>query len=182
MTSIVGISGSLRRGSFNTNLLGAASEALPDGATLTIHSIAEIPLYNGDVESAEGVPQAVAAIKDAIANADGLLISTPEYNNSLPGVLKNAVDWLSRPNNDVPRVFGNKPTAIMGASPGGFGTVLAQAAWLPVLRTLGTRYFTPKMLVSGAGKVFDDDGRLADAAVRERLVKFLSDFVEFARA
>jgi NAD(P)H-dependent FMN reductase len=181
MTSIVGISGSLRRESYNTKLLHAANDVLPDGATLTILSIIDIPLYNGDVEFADGVPPAVTKIKEAIAAADALLISTPEYNNSVPGVLKNAVDWLSRPNKDIPHVFGNKATAIMGATPGGFGTVLAQAAWLPVLRTLETRYFTPKMLVSGAGKAFDDDGLLTDTLVRERLVRFLADFVEFAR-
>ena len=138
MTTIVGISGSLRRDSFNTALLRAATAMMPDGAQLTIGSIRGIPLYDADVE-AEGIPQPVTELKDAIAAADGLLLATPEYNNSMAGVLKNAIDWLSRPPADIKRVFGGKPVAILGATPGNFGTALAQIAWLPVLRTLGTR-------------------------------------------
>ena len=140
MSRIIGISGSLRRGSFNTALLRAALELMPNGAELNIESIAGIPLYNGDMEAAEGIPQRVAELKRAITEADGLLLSTPEYNNSMPGVLKNAVDWLSRPASDIKAVFGGKPVAVMGASPGGFGTILSQNAWLPVLRTLGTSH------------------------------------------
>src|SRR3546814_3136138 len=88
--------------------------------------------------SAEGIPPAVAVLKDALSAADGLLMVTPEYNNSLPGVFKNAIDWMTRPAADIARVFGGKPVAVIGASPGGFGTQLGQNAWLPVLRTLGT--------------------------------------------
>jgi len=162
MTRLIGISGSLRKQSFNSSLLRAAAELLPDGAELRIESIAEIGLYNGDDEAANGIPDPVAALKDAIAGADGLIISTPEYNNAIPGVLKNAVDWLSRPASDVPRVFGELPVAIMGASPGRFGTVLAQNAWLPILRALGTRHWSDRLLVAGASKAFDQDGRLLD--------------------
>src|SRR3954468_24207767 len=136
MTTIVGISGSLRRGSLNSSLLRAAVQATPAGVTLDVATIKGIPLYDGDVEAKEGVPDVVEKLKDRIAAADGLLLVTPEYNNSLPGVFKNAIDWLSRPPADIPRVFGNRPVAIMGASPGGFGTILAQESWLPVLRTL----------------------------------------------
>src|SRR6185312_15480035 len=132
MTKLIGISGSLRKGSYNSALLRAASAMAPSGTEFTIGDIRGIPLYDGDVE-AQGIPPAVVALKDAVAQADGLIIVTPEYNNSMPGVLKNAIDWLSRPNADAKRVFGAKPVAVMGASPGGFGTVLGQNAWLPVL-------------------------------------------------
>jgi NAD(P)H-dependent FMN reductase len=178
---IIGISGSLRRSSFNTNLLRAAQGALPDDVELAIASIAEIPLYNADDEAAAGVPAVVAELKNRIADADALLISTPEYNNSMPGVLKNAIDWLSRPASDAPRVFGDLPVALMGASPGRFGTVLSQNAWLPVMRTLGAELWSGRLLVAGAGKLFDDAGNLTDADTRERLEKFVDGFVEFVR-
>ncbi len=179
MTSIVGISGSLRRGSFNSGLLIAAREALPENTSLRIESIADIPLYNGDVESDSGIPTPVAKLKDAIAEADALLISTPEYNHSIPGVLKNAIDWLSRPPDDRARVFQNRPVAIMGAAPGRFGTLLSQTAWLPVLHSLGTRGWNGRMLVSGARNLFDDHGRLHDEETRQRLKKFLAGFASF---
>lgn len=183
MTRLVGISGSLRRGSFNSALLRAAAQNLSGGATLEIGTIAGIPLYDGDVEAESGVPPAAARLKDQIAAADGVLLVTPEYNNSIPGVLKNAIDWLSRPDSDIPRVFGGRRIALLGASPGGFGTTLAQAAWLPVLRTLGTNpWFGGRLLVSRARAAFDDSGDLVDDDVRARLQKFLAGFVEFVRS
>src|SRR5437763_14292960 len=155
---IIGISGSVRRASFNAALLRALAAAWPAETALRVESIAEIPLYNGDEEVAHGVPEPVARLKDAIAAAEGLLLVTPEYNNSVPGVAKNAIDWLSRPPADVPRIFRNRPVAIMGATPGQGGTILSQAAWLPVLATLGTSpWFGGRLRVSGAGKVFDAD-------------------------
>jgi chromate reductase, NAD(P)H dehydrogenase (quinone) len=176
---ILGISGSLRRGSFNTSLLRAAVEMAPAGTTIEIGSIAEFPLYNADVEAA-GIPAPVKALKDALAAADGLLIATPEYNNSIPGVAKNAIDWLSRPPSDVPRLFRNKRIAIMGATPGQGGTILSQAAWLPVLATLGTLpWFGGRLRVSGAGKVFDADGKLIDDGIREQLRKFVEGFAAY---
>jgi chromate reductase len=156
MTTIVGISGSLRRQSFNSALLRAAIEFIPAGSTLEIASIKDIPLYNGDDEAAEGIPEVVAKLKDKIAVADGLLLCTPEYNNSIPGVMKNAIDWLSRPPDDIGRVFSGKPVAVMGASPGPFGTLLAQNAWLSVLRTLRTQpWLVGRLIVSRAGTVFN---------------------------
>src|SRR5262245_54133105 len=173
MPVIIGISGSLRRASFNSSLLRNAAELMPDGAQLRIESIEGIPLYNGDVEAAEGIPTRAAELKRAIAESDGLLLSTPEYNNSIPGVFKNAIDWLSRPPSDIRSIFGGKPVAVMGASPGGFGTISSQHAWLPVLRTLGTTLFSGRLLVSRAQTVFDQDGRITDDAIRKQLALFL---------
>jgi chromate reductase len=178
MTLIVGISGSLRRHSYNSGLLRAAAAAMPEGARLEIVPIAGVPLYNGDLEQAEGIPPAVVALKEAIAGADGVLLATPEYNNSLPGVLKNAIDWASRPAGDIPRVFGGRPVALIGASPGGFGTILSQHEWLGVLRTLGMRFWSGgRLMVPGAGKAFDGEGNLTDATVAARLGRFMTDFV-----
>jgi NAD(P)H-dependent FMN reductase len=181
MTTIVGIAGSLRKGSFNAALLRAAVRSMPAGSTLEQASIAGIPLYDADVE-AQGMPPLVASLKDRVAAADGLLLVTPEYNNSIPGVLKNAIDWLSRPDADIPRVFGGKRVALIGASPGGFGTILSQNAWLPVLRTLGTELWSGKKLyVARAKAVFDDAGNLTDAKVTEQLTAFLQGFVTFVQ-
>ena len=179
---ILGISGSLRKGSYNTALLKAAVGLMPEGVELEAGSIHGIPLYDGDVEAAQGSPPAVQALKDRILQAQGLLLVTPEYNNSLPGPFKNAIDWLSRPSADIPKVFGDRPVGVIGASPGGFGTILAQNAWLPVLRTLGTRpWFGGRMQVSRAGNVFDAAGELTDEAIRAQLRKYLAGFVDFIR-
>jgi chromate reductase, NAD(P)H dehydrogenase (quinone) len=178
--TIVGLSGSLRRASFNTALLNTAAKLMPADATLQVETIHGIPLYDGDVEAAEGIPAAVTRLKDMIAAADGLLLATPEYNNSLPGPFKNAIDWLSRPGNDIKRVFGGRKVAVMGASPGGFGTILSQSAWLPVLRTLGTQpWFGGRLQVSRAGSVFDAEGRMIDEATRTQLAQFMAGFCSF---
>ena len=183
MATFVGICGSLRRASFNLMLLRAVAEAAPAGTAIEVASIREIPLYDGDVEAAQGVPAPVQQLKDRIAAADALLIVTPEYNNSFPGVLKNAMDWLSRPPADIPRVFRGKAVAVIGATPGMGATALAQAAWLPVLRTLGTRpWFEGRLMIAGAGKVFDADGHVVDDAARERIRTFVDGFAAFAAA
>jgi NAD(P)H-dependent FMN reductase len=177
---IIGIAGSLRAGSFNAALLRAAVEECPKQASLEIESIRGIPLYDGDVEAASGIPPRAAELKERIAGADALLLVTPEYNNSIPGVFKNAIDWMTRPPADVPRVFKGRAVGLIGASPGAFGTVLSQAAWLPIFRTLGMRpWFGQQLYVGNAAKVFDASGRLADDAIRGRLRKYLEGFVEF---
>lgn len=182
MTTLLGLSGSLRRASFNASVLRAASGLMPEGAALQMGSIAEVPLYNADDEAASGIPEPVARLKDALTQADGLLVVTPEYNNSLPGVFKNAIDWMTRPADDIAQVWGGKPVAIIGASPGGFGTILAQNAWLPVFRTLGTRpWFGGRMMVSRAHTLMDADHELENEETRKQLASFLAGFVDFVR-
>lgn len=177
MTTILGISGSLRSGSFNTALLRAAAGLMPAGATLQVATLHGIPLYDGDAEARDGLPPAVRELKEKVVACDALLLATPEYNNGIPGVLKNGIDWLSRPSTDIARVFGNRPVAVIGASPGGFGTILAQNAWLPVLRTLGTRpWFGGRLMVSRAGQVFDEAGEMVDEKMKAQLQQFLQGF------
>jgi chromate reductase, NAD(P)H dehydrogenase (quinone) len=180
VAQLVAIPGSLRRGSWNAALARAAAELAPAGSAVEVLSIRGVPLYDADEEAERGVPEAVARLKDLIAAADGVLLVSPEYNNSVPGVLKNAIDWLSRPPADVRRVFADRPFAVLGATPGRGGTILAQAAWLPVLRTLGTRFWAGgRLQVSGAGQAFDAEGRLVDDAVRRQLAAFVEGFVRF---
>jgi chromate reductase, NAD(P)H dehydrogenase (quinone) len=183
MTRIVGISGSLREGSYNTALLRAAKSRMPGGAELIEQSIAGIPLYDADLEASEGIPAAVEAAKDAVAAADGLLLVTPEYNNSIPGVFKNAIDWMSRPPRDIARVFGQKPVSVIGASPGRAGTVNAQTAWLTVFRALGlVPWFGGSLYVSGARGLVDDAGAITDEPTLERLETHLRGFAAFVAA
>lgn len=174
---LLGLSGSLRRASYNAGLLRAARDVAPPGVEIEIGSIHEVPLYNYDDEVAHGLPLAVVKLKEAFAAADGVLLVTPEYNNGMPGVFKNAIDWMSRPSSDIARVFAGKPVALIGASPGGFGTILAQNGWLPVLRTLGVQlWHGGRMMVSHAGQVFDEHGDLTDAVTRERLTALVAAF------
>ena len=180
MATIIGISGSVRQGSYNTALLRAAAEVCPAGFHIKVGSIAGIPLYNADQEQEHGIPNAVQDLKDEIASSKGLLLVSPEYNNSIPGVFKNAIDWLSRPPKDIEKVFGNKAVALMGATPGRGGTRMAQTAWLPILRTLGMRpWFGKQLYVGSAGTVFDDNGKLVDDKMRELLTQYMAGFAEF---
>jgi len=179
---ILALSGALRRASYNTALLRAAIELAPAGVTIELRTLHGIPLYDGDVE-AEGIPEAVTTLREAIRAADALLISTPEYNNSIPGVLKNGLDWLSRPSGEGAKLFGAKPTGLIGATPGGFGTVQSQDALLSVFRTFGSDFWMGgRLMVSKAGTVFDADGQLVDDKVRAQLQQFVGGFVEFVKA
>jgi len=180
MAIIIGVSGSLRANSLNAALLRAASGFAPEGTTIEIASIQGIPLYDGDLELSSGLPAPVVELKDKIAAAHGLLLVTPEYNNSIPGVLKNAIDWLSRPADDIPRVFGGKRVGLIGASPGRFGTLLSQNAWLPVLKTLGTQpWFGQSLYLSGAHKLYDASGKLTDEESRIRIASYITGFCAF---
>jgi NAD(P)H-dependent FMN reductase len=180
MVTIAGVSGSLRKHSYNAGLLRAAAEAVPEGCALEIGSIQGIPLYNADAEEADGIPAAVEALKDLIASADGLLLVTPENNNSMPGVFKNAIDWLTRPPEDRTRVLGGKPVGLMGATPGNFGTAFSQYAWLPVLRVLGTQVWSGRLMwVSGAMGKFDKEGNLTDDKTQKQLARYMRGFSEF---
>lgn len=179
MVELVGIAGSLRTGSYNRALLAAATRLMPPGAELRVLSIDDVPLYNADFERARGVPPPVAALKDAIAAATGVVIATPEYNGGIPGVLKNAIDWISRPPEDIPRVLRGKPVALLGATPGGFGTAFSQAGWLQVLRTLRMTVWVEQgpFYVSRAAASFAESG-LTDPELEERLRNYLAAFVE----
>ena len=180
MVHLLGISGSLRAQSFNTALLRAAQAAAGDGVRLDAATLHGIPLYDGDLEQRAGMPPAVRELKQRVLDSDGLLMVTPEYNNGVPGVFKNAVDWLSRKSPDMPLVFADRPVAVMGASPGGFGTIMSQNHWLPVLRTLGARHWSGgRLMVSRAQSVFAADGTLQDDAIRKQLIEFVHGFAEF---
>lgn len=179
---LIALSGSLRQGSFNTMLARAAARLAPQAVAVTVETIHGIPLYDADDEARAGLPERVAALKDAITAADGVLLVTPEYNNSIPGVFKNAIDWLSRPDADIKRVFGDRPMALMGASPGGFGTVLSQNAWLPVLRTLRVNFWSGgRLLVSRAQGAFNTEGDLVNPATQEQVRTFMAGFAAFIR-
>lgn len=178
MTRILALSGSLRKDSFNTALARAARQHAPAGLEIEVATLHGIPLYDGDVEAAQGIPSAVLALKERILAAQGLLLVTPEYNNGMPGVLKNGVDWLSRTN--TPTLFGQRPVALLGASPGGFGTLLAQTAWLPTLKSLGmVVYSGPGMMLSRAHTALNAQGQLTDDKAMQTLVALLSGFGAF---
>lgn len=180
MARVLGISGSLRKNSYNAALLRAAAAAAPAGLEVRIASIRGIPLYDADVDREEGPPAPVVELKKLMTESDGLLLVTPEYNGSIPGVFKNALDWISRPARDISRVFGEKPAAVMGATTGRSGTRLAQTAWLPVLRILGMRIWSGKQLyVAGAAEVFDDQGNLVDEKIQAALSGFMEGFAKF---
>ncbi|TQM92654.1 NADPH-dependent FMN reductase [Roseinatronobacter monicus] len=175
--TILGLSGSLRRASFNAGLLRAAAEVVPDGVKLEIGAIHEVPLYNGDLEKASGLPPAVEVLQAQLQAADGVLLVTPEYNNGIPGVFKNVIDWMSR--GPGLQMWAGKPVALIGASPGGFGTIMAQNHWLPVLRTLKADFWAEgRLMVSRAGDLFDEDGNLTDTDSRERLAAFMDGFAK----
>lgn len=168
---VLGIAGSLRRASFNRGLIRAAAESAPAGVTVEIFELADIPMYNQDVED-DGEPGAVVALKRAIALSDALLVATPEYNHGMPGILKNAIDWASRPRMTSP--LRDRSVGVIGASTGRGSTARAQAQLREAFIFTGACVMPlPELLVGGAGADFDDDGNLTDPEVRALLVDFL---------
>ena len=172
---VLGISGSLRSGSHNTRLLGAAALLLPPGAELDMYGgLRGIPPYDTDDDVDPG-PFTVVALRRAIASADAVLVATPEYNSSLPGVLKNALDWASRPY--ATSALRNKPVAVIGASPGMFGAVWAQAEARKVLAATGARVIDRELPVPRVGEAFDADGQLLDRDLRTELGGILAELL-----
>ena len=168
---IVGFAGSLRRGSFNKGVIRAAAEYAPSGIRIDVFDLAEIPLYNQDVEDA-GEPASVIALKQAIAGADAMLVATPEYNHGIPGVLKNALDWASRPRSTSP--LRDKPVAVTGASTGTGSTARAQAQLREAFVFTGACVMPqPELLIGAAASHFDGDGNLTDAEIRASLVELI---------
>jgi len=176
---ILAISGSLRRDSHNTALLRAAADLLPPDVELVLHDgLREIPPYDEDVRHDR--PAAVQRLWDEVADADAVLISTPEYNHSIPGQLKNALDWLSRPLADSP--LKGKPAAVVGASTGMFGAVWAQAEARKVLAAIGALVLDHELPVHTADEQFHDDGRLRDSDIEAGLAEVLGELVDAVRA
>jgi chromate reductase len=176
---ILGFAGSLRAASLNRALLRAAIENAPEGVTIEAFDLAEVPLYNGDIEAA-GVPPGVAAFKQAVAAADGVLMVTPEYNHGVPGVMKNAIDWASRPPREAP--LGGKPVGIIGASPGATGTARGQSQLRQAFEFTNSYCMPqPELLVFRAHEKFDAEGNLTDAVTREYLQKYLTAFAVWVR-
>jgi chromate reductase len=176
---ILGFAGSLRRGSLNRALLRAAAERAPDGMRIDIFDLVEVPLYNGDVE-AEGDPEGVRRLKAAISAADGVLMATPEYNHGVPGVMKNAVDWASRPPRDAP--LNGKPVGLIGASPGMTGTARGQSQLRQAFEFTNSYCMPqPELLVFKAHEKFDDGGRLIDAGTGPFLDRYLIAFAAWVR-
>lgn len=172
--AVVGIAGSLRRASLNRALLRAAVALSPEGLEIETFDLAEVPLYDGDVE-ADGDPEAVVRLKAAIRSAAGVLMATPEYNHGVPGVMKNAVDWASRP--PAAAALARKPVGIIGASPGITGSARGQSQLRQAFEFTNSYCMPqPELLVFRAHEKFDAEGRLTDEATRTHLVRYLEAF------
>jgi chromate reductase, NAD(P)H dehydrogenase (quinone) len=173
---VIGFAGSLRRASYNRALLNAAAELAVPRLHVVVHDLSAIPLYNADVEVA-GVPSAVIELRTAVRQADGLLIATPEYNHGVPGVLKNTIDWLSRPPRES--ALNGKVAAIMGASPGMTGTARSQTQLRQAFVFTNTyALLQPEVLVARAHEKFDGEGRLTDQSTRDFLKIFVAGFAD----
>jgi chromate reductase len=176
---VLGISGSLRGDSHNSKLLRTAAELLPSGVELEVYEdLKSIPPYDADDE--QFVAASVSELREAIAEADAVLVATPEYNASIPGVLKNALDWVSRPH--ATNALRGKPAAVVGASTGMFGGVWAQAETRKVLQTIGARVVDRELPVAEADERFDADGRLEDPELRELYAEILAELAEAVEA
>ncbi len=177
---ILAIVGSLRRGSYNRMLARAAAEEVPKDTAIEFADIGGIPIFNEDLREEDGEPEPVVRLVAAIRDTDALLIVSPEYNHSMPGTLKNAIDWASYGSNHP---FKGKPTAVMGASTGRFGTVRMQAHLRLVLAGLGTQVVPrPEVIVSAARDKFDESGRLTDERTRRQVRLLVAALVQLARS
>lgn len=177
---IIGIAGSLRGGSYNAKLLDAAARALPADVEYERWSgLAELPIYDADSDEPGIVPAAVEALRAVVTRADGVLFATPEYNGTIPGGLKNAVDWLSRPFGES--ALSNKPVAVIGAGTGRFGGVWAQADLRKALGIAGARVVDAELAVPGAAEAFDTADELVDGELAEWLSAFVAEFASEAR-
>ena len=175
---VLAISGSLRRDSYNTKLLRSAEELLPPDAEFVLYDgLKEIPAYDQDDDVQPG-PPAVEALREAVADADVVLFATPEYNSSVPGFLKNALDWVSRPL--ATNAIRNKPVAVVGASTGAFGAVWAQAELRKSLAAMGARVVDAEVAVGHAPTRFREDGSLEDESLQEQLEETVQALVEEA--
>jgi chromate reductase len=175
---VLGLSGSLRRDSYNTMLLRAAQELAPQTLAIDLYEgLAEIPPYDQDVQD-HLAPLPVQDLRRRVAEADAILIATPEYNGSIPGVLKNAIDWASRPFPD--NAFRNKPVAVVGASTGAYGGVWAQADLRRVLGIVGARVLEGELPVPRAHDRFDEEGRLTDDMLQQRIADVVERLAEEA--
>lgn len=174
---IAALIGSLRRKSYNRALVESLPALAPEGMTFDVLDLHGVPVFNEDDETGEA-PAAVTALRQAVARADGLLVATPEYNGGIPGGLKNGLDWLSRPSGQS--VFPGKPTALLGASQGPFGTVRAQGQARASLEHMGAPVMpTPLVLIANAKERFDDRGQLSDERTRAIVAKFLASFADW---
>lgn len=175
---LVALSGSLRKDSYNTKLLRNALKMVPGGVTIEEVSFADVPLYNGDLDLpiAPERPAAVTAFREALSRADGLLIVSPEYNYSIPGPLKNAIDWASR-GEDSPLL--RKPVALMGTTPGMWGTARMQLAFNAVFQFLDMRpVYKPEVMIADAKHKFDEEGNLTDSKARDLIARKLQSLKE----
>ena len=176
---VLGISGSLRKASWNTLLLRSAQKLAPEGMTIDITEIRDIPFYDGDIEATTGIPESAVAFREKIRAADALLIASPEYNGSVSGVLKNAIDWASRPPHQP---LDGKPIAIFGASPGAFGTIRGQAHLRQIFANVnGLVLVQPVVAVGNASQRLDADANITDEATRDFVVTMLDKLADWTR-
>jgi len=177
---IIAISGSLRKHSYNTRLGRVLDHVSGSAIDFELADLHGIPLYNGDEEDAHGIPAAVSALRARIKNSDGMILITPEYNAGMPGVFKNALDWLTRPGEEMKPTFSKRPTALAGATPGAWGTALAQSSALINLRQLGVTLYPDYLRVSRANKRLEEGA--VDPELEDQATSWLRGFAEFVRA
>lgn len=183
MTKILAFGGSLRKGSYSLMALKVVVKAMEEaGAEVELLDLNDysMPSYDQDVED-KGLPEAVEKFKAKIREADGLLISSPEYNHSLPGYLKNMIDWASRNSPELKDVFEGKVVGLVTSSDGSFGGIRARTAWLPIFATLGLLTYPTQMPIPTAQDKFDESGNVTDDKLKERLTKFAQEFVDFTK-